>query len=366
MTPDATDEISRLSNREADRVLAAARQARLGEIDGYWTLCHADPVRAERAAAASAPIVGDIFYLAQARFPVPAPGAVDGLSAATARLLHVGVIRDALLDESIAVPPADPADAFWSDGRVVAVKTAGADRTVVLRYDGPLFNPGTVPDSALAGGPDLHLVCESGSDGNGGDFESLIAYAIGSMDANGDWRPADMDFASRSDLMRDLPAMESLVERGRLGEDDPDSFPLPAFPSGSDHLIAQLLAHKARLRRQGAITPEQQAIVDRQTQPLHQRAAHLRQQMRQMEDELCQIRCRITDIEARALEEETGLASGDRIRHRFTGDEGTLEIVNFGSGAQFRLIGTMIYVTEDIRRGEWEKLDALPWRPPVS
>ena len=60
----------------------------------------------------------------------------------------------------------------------------------------------------------------------------------------------------------------------------------------------------------------------------------------------------VQEVEACALEEETGFARGAAIRHKSTGAQGVLEIVYYG-GAQFRLRDTTMYVTEDIRRGEW-------------
>ena len=47
--------------------------------------------------------------------------------------------------------------------------------------------------------------------------------------------------------MRDMQAMETLVERGRLSGELFDTRPLPTFPSANDLLIDRLKAHKAAL-----------------------------------------------------------------------------------------------------------------------
>lgn len=334
-------------------MLAHAEGGRLAEIDRYWALCHADPELAARAAAGSAPIAGDLLRLACNTVTVPRPGAIPGLAQATARLREVNAIREALLEDGTAPTPADPADAFWEDGRVVGLKTVNGEQVLVLRYDGPLFNPGTVPESAATGGENCCLACHAGDDGHGGEYEFLTAYVTGVVADDGSWQAVRIDLASRSDLMRDLEAMETLVERGALSGECFAARPLLAFPTCSDLLIAQLQAHQAALRLAGAITPARQALVDSRLAPLHERAQQLRRNIRLIEDELYEIRCRIADIEACALEEETGFARGDKVRHRFTGVEGILEIVHHSGAAQFRLCNSSMALTEDIRRGEW-------------
>jgi hypothetical protein len=348
-----SDALSRLSNREADRMLAHAEGGRLAEIDRYWALCHADPELAAGTAAGAAAIVGDLLRLACITVTVPRPGVIPGLAQAAARLLEVHAIREALLEDVAAQMPVDPAGAFWEGGRVVCLKTVNGEQVLVLRYDGPLFNPGTVPESAATGDENCRLACHAGDDSHGGEYEFLTAYVVGVVADDGSWRAVQIDLASRSNLMRDLEAMETLVERGRLGGECFAARPLLDFPTGSDLLIAQLQAHQAALRCAGAITPARQALVDSRLAPLHERARQLRRNMQHIEGELYHIRCRMADIEARALEEETGFARGDKVRHRFTGDEGILEIVHHGGAAQFRLFTTSMALTEDIRRGEW-------------
>lgn len=351
--PHDTDEIIKLSNREADHLLTQAARARLAEINRYWALCQSNPECAAQLAAAAPPIVSDIFYLSRFTHSPPLPSTVAGLSKATTRLLEVNAIRDSLAPSLPALT--NPVDAFWEDRRVVGLKVVNGEALVVLRYDGPLLNPGTVPESAIIGGEYGYMVCQRESIGDGGEFEYLMAYVIGGMDNNGNWDAIRIDLAFRNDLMRDLQAMEALVVRGRLDEEFLELHPLPAFPTRCDASIAQLHVHKAGLRRAGAITLEQQAIIDSRTLPLRDRMEQLRQNMGQAEDEIALIRREIAEVEARALEEETGFARGDRVRHRFTDHEGTLEIVNFGGAAQFRLHATTMYLTEDIRRGEWIK-----------
>ena len=353
-TPHDTDEIVKLSNREADHLLAQAARARLAEINGYWALCQSNPDQAAQLAAAAPPIISDIFYLSSFTHSPPLPSTVAGLSKATTRLLEVHAIRDSFVPSSSALT--DPVDAFWENRQVVGLKVVNGEALVVLRYEGPLFNPGTVPAREMIGEEYGFMVCQRESIGDGGEFEYLIAYVLGGMDNNGNWESIRIDLKSRNDLMRDLQAMEALVVRGRLGEEFLALHPLPAFPTSCDALIAQLQEHKARLRRAGAITVEQQAIVDSRTLPLRDRMAQLRQNMGQAEDEIELIRQEIAEAEARAVEEETGFARGDKVRHRFTDHEGTLEIVNFGGAAQFRLYATTMYLTEDIRRGEWVKV----------
>jgi len=352
--PYDTDEIAKLSNREADCLLAQARRARLAEINRYWALCQSNLEHAAQLAAAAPPIVSDIFYLSSYTHSPPLPSTVAGLSKATTRLLEVRAIRDSFVPSSPA--STNPVDAFWEDRQVVGLKVVNGEALVVLRYDGPLFNPGTVPASEMIGEEYGFMVCQRERIGDGGEFEYLMAYVIGVMDNNGNWDSSRIDLTSRNDLMRDLEAMEALVVLGRLGEEFLELHPLPAFPTSCDALIAQLQAHKAGLRRAGAMTIEQQAIVDSRTLPLRDRMAQLHQNMGQAEDEIALIRREIAEVEARALEEETGFARGDKVRHRFTGHEGILEIVNFGGTAQFRLHATAMYVTEDIRRGEWVKV----------
>lgn len=348
--------LSWLSSREADRMLADAERERLAEIDRYWALCHAEPELAARMATGAAPIVGDLHRLARNTVPVPRPGTIPCLAQAAVRLLAVDGIREALLEDGTA-PIADPAHAFWENGLVVGLKTVKGEQVLVLRYDGPLFNPGTVPESALTGDENCCLACHAGDDGHGGEYEFLTAYVTGIVAAGGSWHAARIDLASRSDMMRDLEAMETLVQHGRLCGEHFTARPLVTFPTGSGPLIDQLQAHKAALRLAGAIAPAQQALVDSRLAPLHERARQLRRTMRRIEDELYQIRCRMAEVEACALEDETGFARGDKVRHRFTGAEGALEIVHLGGAAQFRLCDSGLALTEDIRRGEWVIID---------
>lgn len=333
-------------------MLADAERERLAEIDRYWALCHAEPELAAGIVAGASPIVGDLLRLARNTVPVPEPGTIPCLEQAAVRLLAVDGIREALQEDG-AAPGADPAHAFWDNGLVVGLKTVNGEQVLVLRYDGPLFNPGTVPESAVTSDENCCLACHAGDDGHGGQYEFLTAYVTGVVVASGSWHAARIDLASRSDMMRDLAAMETLVQHGRLNGEHFTARPLLTFPTGSGPLIDQLQAHKAALRLAGAITPAQQALVDSRLAPLHERARQLRRTMRRIEDELHRIRCRMADIEACALEEETGFARGDKVRHRFTGAEGTLEIVQLGGAAQFRLCESGLALTEDIRRGEW-------------
>lgn len=351
-------DILRLSNRETDHMLAWVELARLAEIDSYWALCQTDSARAESAAAASAPVMHDLLALACNTFSPPKPGAINSLSKLTARLLEVDAIRDALPGELPGPLPAEAADSFWEDGMAVALKTVNGEPVLVVRFSGPLFNPDTVPEDAPAADGNVSVVCQSGGDGTGSAYEFLTAYAIGGFTSDGQWLDVRIDLPSRNALMRDLDAMEALVVHGRLRDLRFDTRPLPTFPTTCDAVIARLQAHRAALRRRGDITPERQAIVDGRTDPLHRRAAELRVEMAQMEDELYRIRCQIAEVEADALEEETGFARGDRIRHRWTGDEGTLEIVLTGGTARFTLCGTALDLTGDIRRREWEKVTA--------
>jgi len=248
---EAPDAIARLSRDEAERLLAQAEAARRDEIDRYWALCLADPDRARQALAGAPPILGDLYHLARHALPPPGPGAIAGLAAATAQLLEVAEVREALAEFLPAPGTLDPVDSFWEPGEVVGLKIVNGEQVCVLRYGGPLFNPGTVPDSKLAAGENWYLVCHAADDGQGGRYEFLVAYAIAGC-VDGRWRTNHLDLPSRSDLMRDLDAMETLARRGSLGEEWCDEFPgitpLPTFASKSDPIIAQLRAHRAALR----------------------------------------------------------------------------------------------------------------------
>ena len=357
MTGNLPD-ISRLSNRETDRMLAEVELTRLTEIDSYWALCQTDSARAANAAAESAPVMHDLLALACNTFSPPKPGAIDSLSKLTARLLEVDAIRDALPGELPGPLPAEAADSFWEDGMIVALKTVNGGSVLVIRFSGPLFNPGAVPEDAPAVDGNVSVVCQSGGEDTGSAYEFLTAYAIGGFANGGQWQDVRIDLPSRNALMRDLDAMEALVVHGRLRDLRFDTRPLPTFPTTCDEVIARLQAHRASLRRRGDITPERQAIVDGRTDPLLRRAEELRVEMARMENELYRIRCQIMEVEADALEEETGFARGDRIRHRWTGAEGTLEIVHTGGTARFTLCGTGLDLTADLRRREWEKVTA--------
>lgn len=351
-------DISQLSNREAERILAQVELARLAEIDRYWALCQTDPERAARTADDGAPVMHDLLALACNTFSPPNPGAIDSLSKLTARLVEVDAIREALPGELPDPLRIEAVDSFWEDGMVVALRTVNGEPVLVIRFDGPLFNPSTVTDDALAADSNVFVVCQSGGDATRSAYEFLTAYAIGSVTSGGQWKNVQLDLPSRNALMRDLDAMEALAVHGSLSDLRFNTRPLPAFPTTCDAVIARLQAHRAALRLRGDITPERQAIVDGRTDPLHRRAGELRRQMAGMEDELYRIRCQIAEVEAAALEEETGFARGARIRHRWTGDEGTLDIVHTSGTARFTLCRTGLDVTGDIRRGEWGKVTA--------
>lgn len=350
--------IAQLSNREAERLLADLELSRLTEIDSYWALCHAEPDVAAGLAIDVAPIVNDLFHLARNTFAAPCPSAIPSLLKTAERVRQVAAIR-ASLDDMCEASPIDSADTFWEDGQVVACKLVGGQRVLVLRYYGPLFNPGTVPEASLIGAEDCYLVCRPGGDSEEENYECLAAYLTGGVDANGYWQALDIDLASKNELMRDLPGMETLMDRGSVVNTLLHAKLLPTFPGSSDLLVEQINAHRAALRRAGAVTSEEQALVESCTAPLYARIVELRQQVQRIEDELHETRRRIVEVEACALEEALGFVRGDCVRHRSTSDEGVLEIVHFGA-AQFRLIGTSIYVTEDIRRGEWDRVDRSP------
>ncbi|WBS04098.1 hypothetical protein OU994_07380 [Pseudoduganella sp. SL102] len=348
-------QITELSSREADRMLAEAERARRAEIDRYWALCKASPAQAAAIAANAAPIVSDLFHLANISHSGPKPSAIASLSKMTRRLLSLDAIRNSLAHPARA--DGDPVDAFWEDNQaVVGLNMVNGITFLVIRFDGPLFNPSTVPDCEITSGDNLYFARHRESIGDAGEFEFLMAYVIGSTDDNGNWQTMQIDPATRRSLMRDVQAMETLVERGRLDQECLDIQLLPTFPTESDALIAQLRSRKTALRRAGAMKPEQQAIVYRRTRSLKEQMEQLRQDRMQAEDELNSLRKQIDEIEAYSLEEETGFARWDKVRHRFTGHEGTLEIVTAGGLAQFRLRGTMMYVTEEIRLGEWVRV----------
>lgn len=353
-TPELPDAISQLSNREADQLLAQAEIARRAQIDGYWALCEADPVRASQIASGP-PILRDIGLLAGVR-STAAPRASDigSLFVATTRLLAVKAVRNSLVGDYSPPAQAEQVDRFWEDSLVVALRIVDEVPAMVVRYGGTMFNPGTVPEAALTEGDDCFVVCHRESDGNGGEIEFVTAYVIGTMAADGRWKPVALELQSRSDLMRDLKAMETLVDLGGISNEYLDARPLADFPTRSDLLIAQLKAHKAQLRRAGEMPAAWQSVVETRISPLHGRMEQLRRRMKRMEEEMYRIRCRVREVEACALEEETGFARGASVRHKFTGEAGVLEIVNFGCKAQLRLCNTTTYVTEDIRRGEWE------------
>ena len=362
-TPDSATElvvispaISQLSHREADRLLVEAEESRHAEIADYWARCRAGLFRATQLPAGSPPLLLDLCLLAGCTSRrLPGAGEIGSLFQATERLLAVPSVRDSLVGEYATPPQPGQIDRFWDDSVVVAMKLVEHVQVIVLRYGGPLFNQGTVPEAALSAGEDWFVLCHREDDGNGGAFEYLTAYVIGTLEADGSWRKAALDLESRSALMRDLPATEALVDWDQLG-DELAGRPLAAFPSTNVSLIAQLNAHKAALRAAGAMAPAWQAIVEERTASLHRRIERLRSRMRRIEDGIHQLRARVRKAEAGALEEETGFSRGTRVWHRMTGEEGVLEIVNFGPTAQFRLRATTMYVTEDIRRGEWERV----------
>ncbi|QNA88868.1 hypothetical protein G4G28_10920 [Massilia sp. Dwa41.01b] len=261
--PGSSDfpEISALSHHELDLLLAEAEQARLEEIDRYWTLCQSDPKLAQSVIDDAAPILADVFHLAHDRFDAPKPGALACLSKATARLLQVEPVRAALVDVLPVSPLADPVDTLWENGRVVALKRVEGKRVVVLRYDGQLFNPGTVPEEVLVADQDCFIVCELARDDHENEYEILTAYVIGLL-AGGKWNAVQVGLRARSDLMRDLEAMETLAECGRLSGAPFDARPFADFPTGRDALIARIRARKARLRLADAISPAQQSNPD--------------------------------------------------------------------------------------------------------
>lgn len=351
--------ISQLSNREADQLLRQAEADRRAEIDAYWDLCVTDPVRAAQIAAGGPPILRNMSLLAGCRTTTaPAASSVVPLFAATARLLELRSVRDALLDAYPLPTRAEQVDRFWEDSLVVGIKLVGNVQVMVLRYGGAMFNPGTVPDTALTSDQDCFVVGHTEGDGNGNEVQFVTAYVIGTMDREGRWKPVALDLPGRGDLMRDLKAMETLVDRGGICGEHFETTPLGDFPATSDVLIAQLNAQKAALRRAGAMSLEWQAVVQARTARLYGRMEQLRGRMKRMEEGMDWLRCRAREVEACALEEETGFARGSKVRHKFTGEEGILDIVNFSCQAQFRLRGTTMYVTEDIRRGEWEPAPA--------
>lgn len=244
----SSSDLSRLAEDEVDRMLALAEEARLAEIDAYWALCTTCPDRAASLTSGAAPILTELFRLARQTYAVPPPSAHPGLSAATMRLLASAAVRDELIP---ATRPCDPVDAFWEEGEIVALKIIQGEQVVAIRYDGPLFNPGTVAESDVTSEEFGYLACYRENIGGAGEFEYLAAYVIATLSDANHFKHIHLDLASRSELVRDIPAMEALVAHGRLSDRLFDTRPFPTYLCANDALVTRLQARKAALRLQG-------------------------------------------------------------------------------------------------------------------
>lgn len=343
-----------LTHREAALRIAALEHARLLEIEAYWACCRTSPPLPPTASESAASIERDLAFLVHCPYPAPAAMTFPSLMQAAARLVSLDTVSASLLADT----DEEAAQTFWENGTIVATKSCAGQQIYVVRFDGPCFNPDTLPKDGPDDGPSLHLAHVPSDDGPHSDYETLLAYVFGYVDQSQKWRQASPGLQCRSDLMRDLRAMETLVDRACLSNEHWDAPPLPEFCGSSDAMIRQLKAHRDGLRQKGQPPALQLAKIEALTAPIHERIKVMRKQMQHLLDALFEAGQSIIDVEAAALEEETGFRSGDRVRHVATNDEGTLEIVHFGH-AQFRLQGLDWYVTEDIRRGEWIRVPAV-------
>lgn len=349
-TPPLTHDVPRaLTNRETVQQIAIAEQRRLREIDEFWSRCTADP--AGTALAAGTQIERDIAMLASAP-PAPSTNSFPSLLRATASLL-TDAVKNALACDG---PGEAAVDSFWENGEVVASRSCECQQTYMIRYDGPLFNPGTLAPDSLGTSVSFDLQYVPSDGGHHSDYETIRAYVFASMGQDGAFVEARPELPCRGALMRDLAALEILVDQGRLSGAHFVTRPLPELATQSDAEISHLKAHRAALRKKGAVPDSQLAVLAQLTAPLDRRISLLRRRVRRIENRMHKVRQQILRIQAAALEIETGFAGGDRVRHVATGDEGVLEVVVHGE-AQFRLQGTDMHVTEDIRRGEWKEIE---------
>lgn len=340
-----------LTHRETALRISDLEHARLVEIEAYWARCRCSPPPPPIEPENGASIERDLALLAHCPYPAPAAMTFQSLMQAAARLVSLDTVRASLLAET----DEEAAQTFWENGAIVAMKSCAGQQVFVVRFDGPCFNPDTLPKNGPDDGPSLHLVHVPSDVRPHSDFETLFAYVFGYVDQCQKWREASPGLQCRSDLLRDLRAMERLVDRACLSDEHWDVPPLLEFSSSSDALIRQLKAHRELLREKGQTPAPQLAKLDQLTAPIHENISVLRKQMQRIQDALFEAGQSIIRIEAAVLEEETGFRCGDRVRHVATNDEGILEIVHHGH-AQFRLQGSDWYVTEDIRRGEWIRL----------
>jgi len=234
--------VHQLTIRETIQRLLIAECARLREIDEFWSRCLTDPAHVVHAPGAR--IERDMALLASAP-PAPAAGTFQSLILATSALL-TDAVKEALVTSDAGDTEAN---SFWESGDVVACRSCGGHQTYVIRFDGPCFNPGTLPQDRLGGSASCHLAYVPSDGGPYSNYETLRAYAFACIDPDDAWREARPDLACRSALMRDREAMEMLVDRGRLSGEHFQTRPLPELSTRSDAEISRLKAQLAALRR---------------------------------------------------------------------------------------------------------------------
>ena len=191
---------SELTHRETALRISSAEHARLMEIDEFWIRCGSSPSPPPLAHENAASIEGDLALLAHCPHPAPAAIAFPSLMQATVRLVSLDNVRASLLAET----DSKAAQTFWENGKIVATKPCAGQQVFVVRFDGPCFNPNTLPLDGLDSGPSLHFVHVPSDGGLHSNYETVSAYAFGYIDHCQSWREASPGLQCRSDLARQV------------------------------------------------------------------------------------------------------------------------------------------------------------------
>jgi hypothetical protein len=349
-------DVARLTQREADRLVSSLAELRRNEINSYWNLCRRNPAEAERMCLRAPAIVQDLFLLARNTTRAIKPNDSQALRELTAKLLDNEAVAEALAEEVSRVPEDRPAEVFWSEGAVVGIKIVNGEKVFVLRFASIDLPRDTRGLDQHHSGDTWYLERHEAFEDRDRECDVLFVYLTGTMSGDEAWVDLRLPPRDRHEVECTVMATESLALHGEIRAREYHSGLIPDFPTSVNTTLTQLRAHQAALRIAGEQSAEQRAVVALRTEKLRRREERLEKRLAMLERARKATREDIAEIEARALEEETGFSRGDRVRHKATGEEGLIEI-DKRNRAHFRLAETYDTITQEIRRGEWDRID---------
>lgn len=330
-------QFSNITMAECERRMADLSRQHVEEINRYWTSLGS---RVDEAPAPSSSSGGIQYglYLAKAR----------------REAFQTSALTSALQDEWRAWAHENGLDSDKAprEGALAAVIGQENGYLVVHRFDSPTFAGALVDDIQGAQGAHWFIEpmfwrYEGGHEETRGDFYLVTEYDLDLEEI----QLAELDDDAMDNVRDTALAMEVLLA-GRDLKFDGCTLPLPQFPSSAAALLLDLQEERSRLFNAGM--PSEEHRVERRAvaEAFRAKKAPIQEQIRASEMQLRAVYAEEQEALIALKEVQLGVARGQTLQHRFTGQSGT--IVGDGDELCVQIEGTRpIRVEDEIFRGEW-------------